>query len=62
MSSENPPINGALPVRAQRFLQTDNDLQQNSEAGGIRRCGSRNFASLEPHPFIQFCRRNDKSL
>ena len=22
------PLRGALPVRAQRFLQTDNDLQQ----------------------------------
>ena len=36
LSSENPPINGALPVRAQRFLQTDNDLTQSSVDGGRR--------------------------
>ena len=43
LSSENPPINGALPVRAQRFLQTDNDLQQSSEDGGCRRNSFKNF-------------------
>ena len=44
LSSENPPINGTLPVRAQRFLQTDNDLQQSKYPCNFMGCRDFSYA------------------